>query len=144
MNIQNEFKLCVDAKSVNEAFCRTVVSAFITPLDPTFDEVTDLKIAVSEAVTNAVVHGYLNETGKLYIEGRIDDKQTVRIKIKDKGVGIEDIQAAMQPLYTSGGEDRAGLGFTVMQSFCDRISVSSKPRLGTTVTLVKRIHGKGW
>ena len=141
MNIQNEFKLTVDSKSINEAFCRVVVSSFITPLDPTIEELSDLKTAVSEAVTNSIVHGYKDKQGKLYIEGQILENNLVRIKIKDKGVGIEDVKTAMQPLFTTGA-DRAGLGFTVMQSFCDRIRVSSTKDKGTTVTLTKRISGR--
>lgn len=142
MEIINEFKLTVDSKSINEAFCRVAVSAFITPLDPTIEEVNDLKTAVSEAVTNSIVHGYSNACGKIIIEGQILDKNLVRIKVKDKGSGIEDVEKAMLPLYTTGGEDRAGLGFTVMQSFCDRIKVSSKKDKGTSVTLIKRIVGR--
>ena len=144
MNVINEFSLTADAKSVNEGFCRTVVSAFIAPLDPTIEELCDLKTAVSEAVTNSIVHGYRNSCGRLYISGEILENSTVRIKIKDKGVGIENINKAMQPLFSTGGEDRAGLGFTVMQSFCDRVSVKSKKGSGTAVTLTKRIRGKKW
>ena len=142
MNVLNEFKLSVDAKSINEGFCRVVVSSFITPLDPTIDEISDLKTAVSEAVTNAIVHGYANQCGKIYIEGRITDNNIVMIKIRDKGVGVEDVKAAMQPLFSTGGEERAGLGFTVMQSFCDRIKVHSVLGKGTSVTLTKRILGR--
>ena len=142
MEINNEFKLIVDSKSMNEAFCRVVVSSFITPLDPTIEELSDLKTAVSEAVTNAIVHGYAETCGKIYIDGQITDNNVVKIKIKDKGTGIEDVQKAMQPLYTTGGSDRAGLGFTVMQSFCDRIKVTSKKDKGTTVTLTNRIAGR--
>lgn len=142
MEIINEFKLVTESKSVNEAFCRTVVSSFVTPLDPTIEELSDLKTAVSEAVTNAIVHGYRDRQGKLYIEGQILKNNIVKIKIKDKGTGIENINEAMQPLFTTGGSDRAGLGFTVMQSFCDRLNVSSKPEKGTTVTLTKRIAGR--
>jgi len=140
--VHNTFRLTTEALSVNEAFCRLAVSAFIAPLDPTIDELTDLKTAVSEAVTNAIVHGYGDRKGKIYLEGQILDGGIVKITVKDKGVGIENIELAMQPLYTSGGEDRAGLGFTVMQSFCDRLKVSSKPGKGTSVTLTKRIAGR--
>lgn len=139
--IKNEFKLVVDSKGINEAFCRVAVSAFITPLDPTIEELSDLKTAVSEAVTNCIVHAYSDSSGKIYINGLIDDDM-VKIKIVDKGKGIEDIKKAMTPLYTTGGADRAGLGFTVMQSFCDRVSVSSSLGKGTTVTMIKRIKGR--
>ena len=142
MKTINEFKLTADSKSVNEAFCRTVVSSFITPLDPTIEELSDLKTAVSEAVTNCIVHGYKEVSGKLYVEGYIYENNNVIVKIKDKGVGIADVNKAMQPLFSTGGADRAGLGFTVMQSFCDRVKVTSTPGKGTCVTLSKRIKGK--
>lgn len=142
MHIHNEFKMTLEAKSVNEAFCRVVVSAFAAPLDPTIEELTDLKTAVSEAVTNAIVHGYCDNSGKLFLEGQILDGAVIRIKIRDKGVGIEDIPQAMQPLFTTGGEERSGLGFTVMQSFCDRVRVTSVKGKGTTVLLTKKITGR--
>lgn len=142
MKVHNEFKMTVDAKSVNEAFCRMVVSAFAAPLDPTIEELTDLKTAVSEAVTNAIVHGYQNCSGKLTLEGKILDGGVVRIKIADKGVGIDNVTEAMQPLFTTGGEERSGLGFTVMQSFCDRVKVTSAKGKGTTVLLTKKIAGR--
>ncbi|MGN0522995.1 MAG: anti-sigma F factor [Eubacterium sp.] len=141
MDTKNEFKLTIDSKSINEAFCRYVVSAFITPLDPTIEELADIKTAVSEAVTNSIVHGYGDTVGQIYINCQIVDDNVV-IKIKDKGRGIADIKKAMTPLYTSGGSDRAGLGFTVMQSFCDRVRVISKENKGTTVILTKRILGR--
>ncbi len=142
MNVKNEFKLVVNSNSINEAFCRVVVSSFITPLDPTIEELSDLKTAVSEAGTNSIVHGYKDVCGKLYIDGQILENNVVKIKIKDKGVGIKDIKAAMEPLFTTGEEDRAGLGFTVMQSFCDRVKVTSSEGKGTTVVLTKRILGR--
>lgn len=142
MNVINEFKLTVDSKSLNEAFCRYTVAAFVTPLDPTIEEITDIKTAVSEAVTNAIVHGYGDTVGQIYISCKISDDNTVTISIKDKGRGIADIKKAMTPLYTTGGSDRAGLGFTVMQSFCDRVRVNSKEGIGTTVVLTKRISGR--
>ena len=142
MNTENSFKMVVEARSVNEAFCRVAVSAFITPLDPTIEELSDLKTAVSEAVTNAIVHGYRDTQGRIYIEGSITQTNIVKIKVRDKGVGIADVTQAMQPLFTTGSEDRAGLGFTVMQSFCDRIKVTSAPGKGTSVILTKRIAGR--
>lgn len=140
--MNNEFKLTIDSKSINEAFCRVVVSAFVTPLDPTIEELSDLKTAVSEAVTNCIVHGYSNKDGKIYITGTVAEDNIVKLKITDKGKGIEDIKQAMTPLFTTGGADRAGLGFTVMQSFCDRIAVKSTIGKGTTVTMTKRIQGR--
>lgn len=140
MKIINEMKLNIPSKSCNEAFARSVVSAFIAVLDPTVSELSDLKTAVSEAVTNCIVHGYRRKSGTVYITGKITEDRRVIIKIRDKGVGIADIKQAMQPLFTTAPEEeRAGLGFAVMQSFCDRVRVSSKPDHGTTVTLEKRI-----
>ncbi|HBA93631.1 MAG TPA: anti-sigma F factor [Ruminococcaceae bacterium] len=139
MNIINEFKLTVDSKSINEAFCRQVVGAFVTSLDPTIEEMTDIKTAVSEAVTNCIVHAYSDSCGKIYITGQILDDNMVKITIKDKGIGIENVSQAMTPLFTTGSSDRSGLGFTVMQSFCDRVNVSSSVGNGTTVTLTKYI-----
>lgn len=142
MKIKNEFKLTVDSKSVNESFCRIVVTAFASALDPTIEEITDLKTAVSEAVTNSIVHGYADTCGKIYITGQLLENDVIKIKIKDKGRGIADVSEAMTPLYTTGGSDRAGLGFTVMQSFCDRVSVTSSLGIGTTVVLTKKISGR--
>ena len=142
MNVLNEFKLSFDSKSVNESFCRLVVTAFVTPLDPTIEELTDLKTAVSEAVTNCIVHAYSNSCGKIYITGQILDDNFVKIRVKDKGTGIENVTRAMTPLFTTGSSDRSGLGFTVMQSFCDRVNVISSLGSGTTVTLIKKINGR--
>lgn len=138
----NEFKLTVDSKSVNESFTRVVVSAFVTPLDPTLEEISDLKTAVSEAVTNCIVHAYKDTYGKIFITGAIINGDTVKITIRDKGCGIENVGQAMTPLFTTGEGDRAGLGFTVMESFCDKVGVRSKVAKGTTITLVKKIEGK--
>lgn len=138
----NEFKLTIDSKSVNEAFARVAVSAFVTPLDPTLEEIADLKTAISEAVTNCIVHAYKDTYGKIFITGKLYDDNTVKIIIRDKGCGIVDVSEAMTPLFTTGEGDRAGLGFTVMESFCDKITVKSKLTFGTTVTLTKKIEGK--
>lgn len=142
MKILNEFKLTVDSKSVNESFCRVVVTAFASALDPTIEEITDLKTAVSEAVTNSIVHGYADTCGNIYITGQLLENDVIKIKIKDKGRGIADVSEAMTPLYTTGGSDRVGLGFTVMQSFCDRVKVTSSLGMGTTVVLTKKINGR--
>lgn len=141
MKSLNEFKLTVDSRSINEGFARVVVSAFVTPLDPTLEELADLKTAVSEAVTNCIVHGYKDKFGKIYISGKIVEN-TVKITVRDKGCGIENVDQAMKPLFTTGEGDRAGLGFTVMESFCDKITVRSKVNSGTSVTLNKKIEGK--
>lgn len=141
MKSLNEFKLTVDSRSINESFARVVVSAFVTPLDPTLEELADLKTAVSEAVTNCIVHGYKDKFGKIYISGKIAEN-TVKITVRDRGCGIENVDQAMKPLFTTGEGDRAGLGFTVMESFCDKITVRSKVNSGTSVTLIKKIEGK--
>ena len=142
MNCINEMKLTMDSRSVNEGFSRVAVAAFIACLDPNIEELTDIKTAVSEAVTNAIVHGYKEKEGKIYITVSIFENNIIRIKVRDKGVGIKDIAQAMQPLFTTAGSERAGLGFAVMESFMDKVRVSSKPDFGTTVTLEKKIRGK--
>lgn len=138
----NEFRLQFDSKSVNESFSRVAVSAFITQLDPTVEEINDIKTAVSEAVTNCIVHAYQNEVGKIYITVAFFENGIVKIKIRDKGVGIPDVKKAKEPLFTTGGSDRAGLGFSVMESFMDKVSVRSAVGKGTTVTLTKKIEGR--
>ena len=140
MKIINEMKLSFPSKSFNEAFARAAVTAFVMNLDPTVEELSDLKTAVSEAVTNCIVHGYRHGSGTIFITAKITEANKVTVKIRDKGCGIEDVNQAMQPLFTtSPEEERAGLGFAVMQSFCDSVKVSSKPQKGTTVTLEKYI-----
>lgn len=138
----NDFKMNIPSKSVNEGFLRAVVSAFSALCDPTIEEINDIKTAVSEAVTNAIVHGYREKQGRIYIEANILSENVLRIKIKDKGEGIEDVKKAMEPLFTTAGDDRSGLGFTVMESFCDRVTVKSERGKGTLVTLTKKIAGK--
>ena len=127
------------SRSSNESFARVAVTAFVAQLDPTVEEINDIKTAVSEAVTNCIVHAYKNEIGKIYISVRILECNVVEIKIRDKGCGIADIEKAMTPLYSSEGGERAGLGFTVMQSFMDTLRVTSHVGKGTTVTMKKRI-----
>ena len=140
--IINEFRMTVDSRSVNESFRRATVAAFVAGLDPTLEEINDIKTAVSEAVTNCIVHGYKNEVGKIYITVKIHNDNRVIITIRDKGCGISDIKKAREPLFTTLGGDRAGLGFSVMESFTDKLLVRSKIGVGTTVTLCKRIHGR--
>lgn len=138
--LKNEMSLSFPSKSCNEAFARSAVAAFVMNLDPTISELSDIKTAVSEAVTNCIVHGYRRSSGTIYIKGRITDDNKVTLKIRDKGCGIEDVKKAMEPLYTSAPEEeRAGLGFAVMQSFCDKVRVKSAVGKGTTVTLEKMI-----
>ncbi len=133
----NEVKITLESRSLNESFARVTVAAFASQLDPTVEEICDLKTAVSEAVTNCIVHGYRDEIGKIYITVKILDSHQVKVIIKDKGCGIPDVEKAMEPLFTTAGEERAGLGFAVMQSFTDKMTVRSKVGKGTTVTLVK-------
>ena len=138
--IKNEMSLSFPSKSCNEAFARSAVSAFIMNLDPTISELNDIKTAVSEAVTNCIVHGYRRASGTIYIRGKITEDNKVVIKVRDKGCGIADVKRAMEPLFTTAPEEeRAGLGFAVMQSFCDKVKVSSQPDKGTIVTLEKKI-----
>ena len=139
MNIINEMKVNFPAKSINESFARTAVSAFVMQTDPTISELADIKTAVSEAVTNCIVHGYEGGNGTVYIHGILYDNGKIVLKIKDKGVGIENIKQAMEPMFTTAGGERAGLGFAVMQSFTDKMSVKSVVGKGTTVTLEKSI-----
>ncbi len=142
MNVINKFSMNMMSCSANESFARAAISAFALQLDPTIEDISDIKTAVSEAVTNCIVHAYKEKAGKIYITAEICDNYSIRIKIKDRGCGIEDIDKAMQPLFSSIGDERAGLGFSVMQSFMDKISVRSKVGYGTTVTLIKNISPK--
>ena len=138
----NELKMTFDSRSVNESFSRVAVAAFATQLDMTVEEMGDIKTVVSEAVTNCIVHAYRNAIGKIYITCTVFEEGVVRVKIRDKGCGIPDIEKAMEPLYTSLGGDRSGLGFSVMESFSDKLTVRSRVGVGTTVTIDKKINGK--
>ena len=140
----NEMKMSFESRSCNESFARSTVAAFIAVLDPNVEELSDIKTAVSEAVTNCIVHGYREEIGIIYIHVKIFEGAKICVCIKDKGCGISDVKKAMEPLYTSceTGE-RAGLGFSIMESFMDKIRVRSKPGKGTSVTLEKSIVSKG-
>ena len=135
----NKFSLTIPSYSANESFARIAVSAFASQLDPTVEEIGDIKTAVSEAVTNCIVHAYANTIGNIYIKGEILKDGVLKIKIRDKGCGIQNIEKAMEPLYTTAGGERAGLGFAVMQSFTDSLKVRSKVGSGTTVTMIKKI-----
>lgn len=135
----NEMRLTIDSRSANESFARVAVAAFIAQLDPTVEELSDIKTAVSEAVTNCIVHGYRDGIGSIWIQARIYSDSRVMLRIRDKGEGIGDIKQAMEPLFTTGGAERGGLGFTVMESFMDNLKVSSKVGKGTTVTMEKKI-----
>lgn len=139
MKIKNQFTMTLTACSANEGFARACISAFAAQLDPTIEEINDIKTAVSEAVTNCIVHAYKETFGKIYITAQLDDQNCIKIKIRDKGCGIENVEKAMEPLYTTVGGERAGLGFAVMQSFMDKVKVTSHQGKGTTITLVKKI-----
>lgn len=138
----NELKLIFDSKSINESFSRMAVSAFAAQLDMTVEELGDIKTVVSEAVTNCIVHAYRDTIGKIYITCTVFEEGVVRISVRDKGCGIDDIKKAREPLYTSLGGERSGLGFSVMESFSDNLRVRSKTGVGTTVTIEKKLKGK--
>lgn len=127
------------SRSANEAFARGAVACFAAQLDPTLDEVADIKTAVSEAVTNAIVHAYPDRLGKIVMRLRLYEQGVMEIQIKDSGVGIPDVDKARTPLFTTGGEERSGMGFTIMESFMDGLKVRSQPGKGTAVTMRKRI-----
>ena len=139
MQIINKFSLNLLARSANEGFARACISAFASGLDPTLEELNDIKTAVSEAVTNCIVHAYKEKLGKIYITAEILEGGILKVKIRDTGCGIENIELARQPLYTTVGGERAGLGFAVMQSFMDSVKVLSKVGRGTTVIMKKKI-----
>lgn len=140
--IINEMKLRLPAKSENEGAARSAVSAFVAILNPTVEELGDIRLAVSEAVTNAIVHAYgCDEEGVIYISVRLYSDREISVEISDKGCGIEDVEKAREPFYTTGnGEERCGMGFLVMQSFTDALSVRSKVGRGTTVLMRKKLH----
>lgn len=144
MEILNEIKFTIPSLSVNEGTARAVVSSFIVQTDPTVEELSDIRTAVSEAVTNCIVHGYRNSHGVIEITVRLMPNREIYIRIKDNGCGIPDIEQAMQPLFTTAPEEeRSGLGFSVMESFMDRLTVKSRIGKGTTVTMRKKlsVHG---
>ena len=138
----NSFNLKFPSRSANESFARVAVSSFVSQLDPTLEELSDIKTAVSEAVTNSIVHAYKNEIAYLYISAEIYENRSVKIRIRDTGCGIEDVTAALQPLFTTVGGERSGLGFSVMQSFMDYLKVTSKPGKGTVVVMKKTLSLK--
>ncbi len=127
------------SRSANESFARGAVACFAAQLDPTMEELGDIKTAVSEAVTNAIVHAYPDTLGRIVIKARILEGGILEVSVRDWGRGIEDVEQARQPLYTTGGEERSGMGFTIMESFMDRLTVKSAPGKGTTVSMRKRI-----
>ena len=127
------------SRSSNEGFARVAAAGFAAQLDPTLDELGDIKTAVSEAVTNAIVHAYPNQLGKIVMKLRLLENQTLELVIRDWGCGMEDVEQARQPLFTTGGEERSGMGFTIMESFMDSLKVRSVAGRGTTVVMKKKI-----
>ena len=140
MKFENHMTLEFPSKSTNEAFARTAVACFAAQLDPTMEELGDIKTAVSEAVTNCIVHAYPDEIGIITLRCRILKDNTLDVVIKDKGIGIPDIEKARQPMYTTGGNDRSGMGFTIMESFMTSFSVNSRPGKGTVVHMRRKLQ----
>ncbi len=138
----NQMKMEFPARSVNEGFARSAAAAFAVQMDPTLEELGDIKTAVSEAVTNAIVHAYPETIGTVIMRLRILEGNILEIMVKDKGCGIPDVKKAMEPMFSTGGEERSGMGFTIMESFMDGLRVRSAPDKGTTVTMAKRISVK--
>lgn len=139
--VENEMRLVLPSLSVNEGMARSAVAAFCAQLNPTAVELADLKCAVSEAVTNCIVHAYRDAVGEISISVKLCEGRLIQLEIRDKGCGIEDVRRAREPLFTTDAEgERSGMGFTVMESFCDGVRVTSRPGRGTTVTLLKRLH----
>ena len=139
MKPMDQVTVTFTSRSANEGFARACAACFAAQLDPTLDEVADIKTAVSEAVTNAIVHAYPDRLGKITMRLRLFEDGSLEIQVKDSGVGIPDVEQARTPLFTTGGEERSGMGFTIMESFMDGLKVRSQPDKGTTVTMRKRI-----
>ena len=142
MKFENYMILEFPSKSANEAFARSAVACFAAQLDPTLEELGDIRTAVSEAVTNCIVHAYPGDLGIITLRCRILKNDTLDIVVKDKGVGIRDIEQARQPMYTTGGADRSGMGFTIMESFMTNLQISSKPGKGTSVHMRRKLQRK--
>ena len=139
MKIENQVTLDFPSRSANEGFARTAAACFAAQLDPTLEEVNDIKTAVSEAVTNAIIHAYPDTLGRVSVKLRIREDRILEIVVKDWGVGIADVDQARTPLFTTGSEERSGMGFTIMESFMDTLKVRSAPGRGPTVTMARRI-----
>ncbi|MCI8812262.1 MAG: anti-sigma F factor [Oscillibacter sp.] len=135
----NEVTLEFPSRSSNESFARAAAASFAAQMDPTLNELEDIKTAVSEAVTNAIVHGYPDSIGKVVVKVRVCLENTLEITVRDYGRGISDVDKARQPMFTTGGEERSGMGFTIMESFMDRLTVRSVPGKGTSVVMKKRL-----
>ena len=139
MKAENYVTVELVSRSYNEGFARSAAAGFAAQLDPTLDELGDIKTAVSEAVTNAIVHAYPDELGRIVMKLRLYPDHSLEIVVRDWGVGIPDVDKAREPLYTTGSEERSGMGFTIMESFMDTVKVRSTPGKGTTVTMARRI-----
>ena len=139
MKFGNYMILEFPSKSCNEAFARSAVACFAAQLDPTLEELGDIRTAVSEAVTNCIVHAYPNELGNIYLRCRILKDNVLDIVVKDKGIGISDVEQAMRPSYTTGGAERSGMGFTIMESFMTDLEITSKAGKGTTVHMRRKL-----
>ncbi|MDD6189937.1 MAG: anti-sigma F factor [Clostridiales bacterium] len=143
MKTNDYIKVSFPSLSCNEGFARSCAACFAARLDPTLDELSDIKTAVSEAVTNCIVHAYPGEIGMIHMKCRILGDKTIEISLRDSGVGIADVQKAREPLFTTGDPgERAGMGFSIMESFMDKIKVRSKPDKGTTVVMSKTLNGR--
>lgn len=142
MKFENYILLEFPSKSVNESFARSAVSAFVTQLDPTLEELGDIRTAVSEAVTNAIVHAYPHEIGLIIVKCRILKDRTVDIVVKDRGIGIVNLERARQPMFTTGGSERSGMGFTIMESFMTSCTVKTAEGKGTTVHMRRKLQRK--
>ena len=138
----NEVLLRFLSRSANEGFARTAAACFAAQLDPTLEEINDIKTAVSEAVTNCIVHAYPQCLGPVQMRLRLFEDRTVEIVVKDSGVGIEDVERARTPLFTTGSEERSGMGFTIMESFMDQVKVRSRPGKGTTVVMRRKLSSR--
>ena len=135
----DQMSLKIESRSVNESFARVAVSAFAAQQDPTVEEISDIKTAVSEAVTNAIVHAYPNELGRIVLKMKLLPGSVLELSVRDWGRGIDNVEQARKPLFTTGGSERSGMGFTIMESFMDKLTVRSVPGKGTTVQMRKRI-----
>ena len=142
MKMLNQVKITFAGRSVNEGFARAALAAFLVQLDPTVPQLADMKTAVSEAVTNCIVHAYPDTVGTIWMRVAVKGDNVLEIQIKDKGIGIPDVDRAREPLFTTGGDDRSGMGFTIMESFMDAVRVRSQQGKGTTVTLTRKIRRK--
>lgn len=138
-NVLNMMSIKFESRSINESFARQTVAAFVAQLDPTLDELNDIKTAVSEAVTNSIVHAYADKLGYITVSVRIFEGNKVEIKIKDTGCGISDIEQAREPMFTTGDDTRSGMGFTIMESFMDKLRVRSTAGRGTMVTMIRTL-----